>query len=233
MMMTSQQIQSLFTFCEKHFVKYYDVQVELVDHLANAIEKEMREDSKLSFEKALEKVHKGFGIMGFAPLVAEKQNMAQRQTRKLFWKLLKEQFGWPKILIFLLVSTSMYTLISAHMSLIKWVTALFVLSIMIIYFRIMYELQKLEKTSGKKLLIVNFSWISAFLLIPIYLINFSNFIKVFFPSAVMGNPNLLSAGISIFLGFYIVTLISLSRTIDAIKKSVYQNYPEIFLRVSQ
>lgn len=58
-MLTNEQIQSLFTFCEKHFVKYYDVQVELVDHLANAVELEMQTNPKYSFERALEKVQVG------------------------------------------------------------------------------------------------------------------------------------------------------------------------------
>lgn len=79
-MLTKEQIESLFTFCEKHFVKYYEVQLELVDHLANAIELKMADDPNLSFEEALEEVHQSFGVMGFAPLVAEKQKIAEKQS---------------------------------------------------------------------------------------------------------------------------------------------------------
>jgi hypothetical protein len=49
MMLSQEQLQELFSFCEKHFVQYYDVQVELVDHLANAIEAEMAANPKRSF----------------------------------------------------------------------------------------------------------------------------------------------------------------------------------------
>ena len=40
-MLTDEQIAALFAFCEKHLVRHYDLQVELVDHLANAIETKM------------------------------------------------------------------------------------------------------------------------------------------------------------------------------------------------
>jgi hypothetical protein len=50
-------------------VPYYDLQVELADHLANAIEEQMSSNRNLSFQKALENVHQSFGISGFAPLV--------------------------------------------------------------------------------------------------------------------------------------------------------------------
>ena len=42
-MLTKEQIDYLFDFCRVNGVKPYDVQVELVDHLANGIEKELAE----------------------------------------------------------------------------------------------------------------------------------------------------------------------------------------------
>ena len=39
----SNQIDRLYRFTREHFVEYYDVQTELVDHLASAIEKQWRE----------------------------------------------------------------------------------------------------------------------------------------------------------------------------------------------
>jgi len=38
MKLTESQIEQLFTFTQKHYVDWYDVQTELVDHLANGIE---------------------------------------------------------------------------------------------------------------------------------------------------------------------------------------------------
>ena len=71
--LTSQQIEELFAFCRRHYVHYYDVQLELVDHLANAIEEKMVADKNISFEAALDEVHKSFGYKGFAGVVEAKE----------------------------------------------------------------------------------------------------------------------------------------------------------------
>jgi hypothetical protein len=44
MTLNQEQIEALFRFCEKKSVRYYDLQVELVDHLAERIEEEMKAD---------------------------------------------------------------------------------------------------------------------------------------------------------------------------------------------
>jgi hypothetical protein len=56
-MLNKEQVDHLFAFCNKHYVQHYDLQIELVDHLANAVEEKMAIDSQLSFEEALNKVY--------------------------------------------------------------------------------------------------------------------------------------------------------------------------------
>ena len=96
-MITDAQYESLFAFCRKHYVHYYDVQVELVDHLAEAIEEKMNINPKLSFEQALDSVYAGFGIKGFADIVATRIEMVSKKSRKLKWKLFFSYFTVPKI----------------------------------------------------------------------------------------------------------------------------------------
>ena len=38
MKLTPQQIEQLYQFTRQHYVEWYDLQTELVDHLANSIE---------------------------------------------------------------------------------------------------------------------------------------------------------------------------------------------------
>jgi hypothetical protein len=52
MQLTTSQIDKLFTFTRQHFVEYYDLQSELVDHLANSIEAQ-EQFPKRTFEEAL------------------------------------------------------------------------------------------------------------------------------------------------------------------------------------
>jgi hypothetical protein len=225
-MLTREQIRHLFSFCEKHFVKYYDVQVELVDHLANAIEAEMQADRKTTFERALEKVYRSFGVMGFASVVAEKQRMTEKQSRKLFFRLFKEQFKWPKILTFFLLAAVMFSLFSSGYFLIKWVLGGIIIVSWPIFLFSMLRLQRLINKSGKKFLAINFSWVSSFILMPTYLINFSGLFKE--TSFLNANLNIEICCISIFLSLYIIAIIAIWQTLSSLKNTLYKNYPEVF-----
>jgi len=87
----------LFAFTQKKFVHWYDLQAELVDHLASRIEEEWAADPSLDFDQALERVYKGFGIFGFAHVVQEKSAQLQKQQNKMWWRELRAFFSWPRI----------------------------------------------------------------------------------------------------------------------------------------
>ena len=97
--LTNQEIEQLFAFTKKHLVEHYDVQVELVDHLANAIEAQWNENPNISFEDALQKEYKNFGVFGFSGLVKQKQASLQQH----YWNIIKKEFisffSVPKIIL--------------------------------------------------------------------------------------------------------------------------------------
>jgi hypothetical protein len=97
MELTKEQIDHLFKFTEKKFVRWYDLQVEIVDHLATKIEEIMTNNSSLSFETALQRVYNEFGIFGFAKVVQQKEIALARASRTLWWKSVADFFTWPKI----------------------------------------------------------------------------------------------------------------------------------------
>ncbi len=113
-MLTTDQIQFLYKFCERHYVRYYDVQVELVDHLAAAIEQEQEQDPGLDFTQAVNKVYKGFGITGFAGVVREKMQAEQKKNNTRHWNLFLSFFTIPRIavtcLVFLLLNLPFHLL---------------------------------------------------------------------------------------------------------------------------
>lgn len=84
--LSKEQIDALFDFTRKHYVEYYDLQVELVDHLANDIEQIMNENPKISFEQARDKAFKKFGITGFSDVVSAKTWQMQKEYYKLIFK---------------------------------------------------------------------------------------------------------------------------------------------------
>lgn len=96
--LTDDEIRYLFKFAEKKMVRQYDVQVELVDHLASHIEELMSGEQALNFSDALDAVYAGFGTLEFDKLVKSRTNAAFRRGRKLWWVKFKSLFKWPEIL---------------------------------------------------------------------------------------------------------------------------------------
>lgn len=107
MKLNEQQINQLYLFTRRHFVEWYDLQSELVDHLANSIEDRWKENPKLTFEEALELEFKKFGIFGFMDVVDERRRFLSKKYGRIIWKHYKEFFRLPKII---LTVSSMYFL---------------------------------------------------------------------------------------------------------------------------
>ena len=99
MKITQNQIDELYQFTRKHFVYHYDVQTELVDHLANDIEAIWIENPQLSFEQARDQSFKKFGIFCFMDVIESKQKQMNKRYSKIYWRFFKEWFTIPKIVL--------------------------------------------------------------------------------------------------------------------------------------
>ena len=99
MKLIAEQIERLYQFTRQHYVEWYDLQTELVDHLANSIESQWAENPKISFEDALQIEFKKFGIFGFMDVVEKRQVSLNKKYNKIVWKHFKEFFTIPKIFI--------------------------------------------------------------------------------------------------------------------------------------
>ncbi len=109
--LTPDQIQHLFIFTTKHCVRHYDLQVELVDHLADAVAAKMNEtETPISFDDALQKVYAGFGVMGFSPIITSRQQAVLKYSNREKWRLFKQYFTWPKAALTMLLVTVFATL---------------------------------------------------------------------------------------------------------------------------
>lgn len=98
MKLSSEQIERLYQFTRQHYVEYYDLQTELVDHLANAIEEQWQENPELSFDEALQIEFKKFGVFGFMNVVEQRQSALNKKYGKMVWNELKTFFSVPKII---------------------------------------------------------------------------------------------------------------------------------------
>ncbi len=116
--LTKEQIQYIENYLIKNDVKFWDVRVELLDHIATAVEEKMKQDNK-SFLKALSEVHRGFGNQlmprydgdyylekslyqannGFKKFIRNKQKEFGRKYNKEFRKSFKQQFSSSRVYI--------------------------------------------------------------------------------------------------------------------------------------
>lgn len=103
--LTDAEIEELYEFCYIQSVVHYDVQAELVDHLATAIEKLWENNRQLSFNDALYQVNEQFGgHAGFVIIRQEKEKALRNEYRKLLWRFVAEYYRLPKIIITAMVS---------------------------------------------------------------------------------------------------------------------------------
>lgn len=91
-------IQELYKFTKAHYVEHYDLQTELVDHLANGIEQQWQKHPSLSFEEAKQREFKKFGVFGFMEVVEERRKAMRKKYRAILWSYFREWWSFPKII---------------------------------------------------------------------------------------------------------------------------------------
>ncbi len=111
MKLTAEQIEQLYVFTRQHYVEYYDLQTELVDHLANAIEQQWETNPKLTFEMALQVEFKKFGVFGFMEVVDKRKGALHSKYNKMVLHELKTFFSIPKIIGTVSSMAIIYTLL--------------------------------------------------------------------------------------------------------------------------
>jgi len=153
------QIIELFSFCKKKGVKHYDLQIEIVDHLASAIEQRWEENPNLSFSEALPSAYSQFGIYGFSKFQKIKEKALRKKYTRLQWQYIGEFYRLPKIIMTIAFSLSLFTAIRLSDNLTR--LSLFLLGlyalILLIYFRFFYENKsKIELTTCKSFLQIDY-----------------------------------------------------------------------------
>jgi hypothetical protein len=108
MKLTDEQTRELYEFTLRKRVRYYDVQIEIVDHLACAIEDRLDREPTLPFHEALRLEYKKFGIFGFSKIVTEKMKAQEKRNRLLIFSEIKSLFHGIKVLRPILIFLTLY-----------------------------------------------------------------------------------------------------------------------------
>ncbi len=175
MQLTSQHISQLYKFTRAHYVEWYDLQTELVDHLANDIEQIWEKEPSLSFDQAKNKAFKKFGVFGFYDVIAEKSNALNSSYWKMVWKICKDYFKLPKIIIVLLLATIVFTLLnfleSKYIFVLVTITIISIIPIAYTFYN-SYKLKKrFKKTKVKWMFEENLKILGGFFFISIQIPN--------------------------------------------------------------
>jgi len=92
-----EQLAHISNLIEKKGVNFYDVKMEMTDHVASEVEEEI-ENSGLEYMKAVKKVFSRYDRFHFMRIEEEQQKKLQRQSWNLLKKGLISFFTIPKII---------------------------------------------------------------------------------------------------------------------------------------
>jgi ABC-type multidrug transport system permease subunit len=110
MKLNDEQITYIENYIQQNDINYYEIYIEILDHMILSVEELLEKNPTKNFEEAvlIAKVE-GFGRKkGFRGLLREKLKLAQKKARKDNLKSIKEFFTFPKLVLTLSVFVCYY-----------------------------------------------------------------------------------------------------------------------------
>lgn len=210
MQLSQQQLEEIKQFVLRKGFAYLDVQMEIVDHVASAIEERMEADPQLDFSKALQETYDSFGVLGFSTIADAMTNGLQKKYNRYFWQNFCSFFSYKYILLLVLGAILAY---QAQLLLIDkgwWVTVLTVTLLLdaLVTFLTKFSRVKLGQYLSFRLSRDYFVLQGTFLFIVLL---FKSHIEVVDP---IFGLHLVSATVSVFLVLYVVYLVAAFRTMN-------------------
>lgn len=148
--LTTEHIAKLYAFTQNNGVAYYDLQTELVDHLANDIESQWAYNQNPDFEMALKAAYSGFSKDGFPYLVQLRKEALGKRYAKLVTKGFVAFFTPPAIVATVALFFGWYYLFGYSSTFFAVVFAVMQISI---FAKVFYQRNKVKKkaeASGRK-----------------------------------------------------------------------------------
>ncbi|HYQ56095.1 MAG TPA: hypothetical protein VEP89_02025 [Draconibacterium sp.] len=154
---TQEETDQLFQFCRRHYVHHYDIQIELVDHLASAIEEQWEQNPELSFDEGLKNSFKKFGIYGFSKIKKQKGKELRRKYNRMLWDFLLEFYRWPKVITTFAGTLGIFLLLQL-LNQTMWFVGGYVLILLLVtvlFHHFVFKKMKLKIIPGKSFLLAD------------------------------------------------------------------------------
>ena len=227
-MLSNEEIDRLDQFCLQHYVGYYDVRIELVDHLASSIEDMMEKDPKLSFENALEKVYRQFGYKGFAGVVEAKEKEMNAAYSAQLLGLYKSYFSLPKVAFTLMLAAVYYSLpFFCSKWEIKWVLISTVLLLTGVEVRTYWLSRRQRPQQDRPLLMLKKVNVFA-LTAVVWPANLFNILRLFDVKSLDLHPNFIYCFFALILVLTIPVALCRAEVAKRMRQSARALYPEAF-----
>lgn len=97
--LTHGQIQKIENYCEQQGVIFYDVKLEIVDHIATLVEQQFNKYPDLSFESIFHSTNTDFNKKAINKIIKEKEIAIATKNKKMQLCYLKSFFSFPKVIM--------------------------------------------------------------------------------------------------------------------------------------
>lgn len=113
MKLSPSQIEYVNQYIASKEIKWYELQMELTDHLVLEMERIWEQSPELSFHQVMNQAERLFGRNGFKEVENERIEILRKEYRKQHFTMVKEYLKFPKIVlsflaVFLIFKISFY-----------------------------------------------------------------------------------------------------------------------------
>lgn len=108
MKLNASQIDYVSHYVVSKNIKWYELQMELTDHLVMEMERIWEQNPELSFHQVMNQAERLFGKNGFKEIENERMEILRKQYRKQRAKMVGEYLKFPKIVLSILAVVLTY-----------------------------------------------------------------------------------------------------------------------------
>jgi uncharacterized membrane protein SirB2 len=154
MKLTTEQIEYVENYIISKDIKWYELQVELTDHMVTSMEGFWEKNPELAFHQVKQYAENIFvGDSSFKSIEKQRKRILQKEYRKVQWKMITDYLKFPKIFGSILLVYLSYTFSAYFVSPQKYLAVLFC-SLAIVGLLYVHYWRKSKEIEGKYFLIL-------------------------------------------------------------------------------
>jgi hypothetical protein len=175
-MMTTEQLNQISQYIRESGIKYYDLELEMVDHIAEWITMDM-EVNKLTFKTSFERLPDFFSKADLKNIQRSRKKYLSKKYYAIFLNEWQKFFTWPKLtmqIVLIILSTLFFSFIKQKgligYYLVQIQFLLILIPVFTYRFREMYKLRHEMDMIQKLLISETISSLGSYLRLPFFLI---------------------------------------------------------------